>query len=219
MIPSDTSRFKKPKLRFYLSWICAAVIVTIAKTSTIGFLTGIPVIVCGELLRIWAQGCIEKRTKLAVWGPYAFTRNPLYVGNFLIGLGFVLILSNLWILIAYNVGFFFLYRHLIGAEEKYLSSVYGAQFQEYCDQVPRFFPGFKRFHSNSPEFFTWQRLQKTSEPITLSGILLILASLYLRQIWLQEGAGLFSRQMEFFYLWLFLAVMLVFFLLQRRFKS
>ncbi len=220
-MPSDSNsnRFKKPKLRFYLGWISAAVVISIAQTSTAGFLAGIPFIIFGELIRIWAQGCIEKRTKLAVWGPYAYVRNPLYVGNFLIGLGFVLILSNVWIVIAYLVGFFFLYRHLIISEEKYLASEHGAAFEDYCKSVPRFFPSLKKYRKNGEGSFSWARFQKTSEPITLSGIGLIIASLYLRQIWFQEGTGLFSQQMEFFYLWLFLAVLLVFFLLQRRFQK
>lgn len=218
-MPQDSKQFKKPKLRFYLGWISAAVVITIAKTSTLGFLAGIPFIILGELIRIWAQGCIEKRTKLAVWGPYAFTRNPLYVGNFLIGLGFVLILSNFWIVTAYLIGFFLLYRHLIISEEKYLASEHGAAFEDYCKSVPRFFPSFKKYHKDGEGSFSWARFRKTSEPITLSGLGLIVTSLYLRQIWFQEGAGLFSRQMEFFHLWLLLAVILVFFLLQRRFQK
>lgn len=209
-------RFKK--LRFSVGWLFAIALFVFARTSDFGFLVGIPVIFLGETLRIWSQGHIEKRTRLANSGPYAHTRNPLYLSNFLIGLGFVLVLSNCCFMLAYLIGFFVLYYGTILEEEKFLLKEYGYMYEEYCRRVPRFFPSLTPYESRSGHGFQWALVWKHGEHITFSTILLLLVVLFLRQEWYQKGVSFFSSQLPFFFGAVFLLIVLVFFMIQRKLK-
>ena len=146
---------------------------------------GLPVISVGEGLRVWSQSSIVKKKELTVWGPYAYLRNPLYLSNFLIGLGFMVILYNPWLLLIYLTGFGMLYSRIIGEEENSLLARYGALYRDYCARVPRIFPKFVSVSSPSKPF-RWSLVFKNGEHVTFLSILLILIGLYLRQEWFQD---------------------------------
>ena len=209
-------RFKK--LRFYFAWPSAVLLAFYARTNNSGFLTGIPVIALGETLRIWSQGCIQKRTRLATAGPYAYTRNPLYLSNFLIGLGFVLTFSNIFLTALYLFGFFVLYRGTIMEEEMFLSKEYGNLYKDYLSKVPRFFPNFTSYQNRSDQTFDMDQVFRHGEHITFLTILLILASLYLRQAWYQAGGGFYSSHHELFWFSIFLTTILLVAMFHRKFK-
>ena len=108
---------------------------------------GIILVVLGQLLRFWGAGCIKryrgeqvKAEELATWGPYALVRNPLYVGNGLIGLGWGWI-AGPWATAVFCVTFWVLYDLLIVPhEEEFLRGKFGAEYENYCARVGRFFP-------------------------------------------------------------------------------
>src|SRR5689334_19238126 len=79
---------------------------------------GLAVILCGELLRIWAAGHLKKEEILTTGGPYRFIRNPLYLGSLLIGLGFFLISDSYWILLLIALYFLISYIPVIRYEER-----------------------------------------------------------------------------------------------------
>src|SRR6267142_808168 len=85
------------RFRVPLSFVCAALFLVFARPRPVTLLAGVTVSVLGLLLRAWAAGHIRKNSELATSGPYAHTRNPLYLGNFLLGLGFT-IGSGRWVL-------------------------------------------------------------------------------------------------------------------------
>ena len=104
-------------------------------------------LVAGQAFRFWAAGYIPNyRTstigapKLVVWGPYKWIRNPLYLGNFVMGLGWTLMLG--WpCVLAFSVAFLTLYMIIvIPAEESFLESKFGEVYLEYRKNVPSFFP-------------------------------------------------------------------------------
>lgn len=111
------------------------------------FILGSFFLVAGQAFRFWAAGYIPNyRTstigapKLVVWGPYKWIRNPLYLGNFVMGLGWTLMLGWLCVL-AFSVAFLTLYMLIvIPAEEKFLESKFGEAYLEYKKNVPSFFP-------------------------------------------------------------------------------
>ena len=74
--------------RVPLGFLFAAVFMILAKPTPRALLIGAGVSVLGLAIRAWAAGHIRKNAELAISGPYAFTRNPLYLGSFLLGLGF-----------------------------------------------------------------------------------------------------------------------------------
>jgi protein-S-isoprenylcysteine O-methyltransferase Ste14 len=111
---------------------------------------GVAVAFLGQALRFYTlgqvpegtsgQGSVLQATQLNTRGPYAYVRNPLYVGNLGICLGLTLIAHDPWVY-AGGLGFFFgEYFFIIRAEENYLRGLYGASFDEFCQKVPRWVP-------------------------------------------------------------------------------
>jgi len=96
-------------------------------------------VVPGLALRAAASGTVKKNRELTVTGPYAYTRNPLYLGSALIAAGFALALAS-WIgALAIAVGFAAIYVPVILSEERFLRGAFPG-FDDYCRRVPRFFP-------------------------------------------------------------------------------
>ena len=96
-------------------------------------------VVPGVWLRAYASGYVKKNAELAVTGPYAYTRNPLYLGSMLIAAGFVVALQS-WLLAAVlAAGFAFIYIPTIASEERFLRTAF-ADFDAYCQRVPRLLP-------------------------------------------------------------------------------
>jgi protein-S-isoprenylcysteine O-methyltransferase Ste14 len=110
-------------------------------------LWGLPLVVLGQGIRFWAVGCIGRyrgervgAQTLTTWGPYAFVRNPLYLGNGLIGLGWGSMAGFLSAVI-FVITFVLLYTVLIiPHEESFLSEKFGAEYSRYKERTGRFFP-------------------------------------------------------------------------------
>lgn len=93
----------------------------------------------GLALRGCASGYVRKDRQLTVAGPYAFTRNPLYLGSMLIAAGFAVALLSWLMAIVLAVGFAIVYIPVIASEERFLRGAFPA-FAEYCRRVPRLIP-------------------------------------------------------------------------------
>lgn len=176
-------RFKK--LRLWLAYPVFIIYPFVAKPTDLSYWAGVAVVFSGMALRFWASGHIRKSRTLTTSGPYARTRNPLYVGNFIIGLGVMLIANNFWLVFYYAIAFSILYRGTIREEEAVLKEKFGAPYLDYCAGVPAFFPSIKTYRLGERSVFSLQQSFKNGEFIRLCGFLMVLA---------------------FFYLWLTLAV-------------
>jgi len=93
----------------------------------------------GLALRAAAAGTVKKNRELATSGPYAYTRNPLYLGSALIAAGFAIALFDWPMAIVITVGFAAIYVPVIFSEESFLRGAF-ANFDDYCRHVPRFLP-------------------------------------------------------------------------------
>jgi protein-S-isoprenylcysteine O-methyltransferase Ste14 len=93
----------------------------------------------GLALRAAASGTVKKNRELAVTGPYAYTRNPLYLGSSLIAAGFALALLSWPVALLLAVGFSAIYIPVIASEERFLRATF-PEFESYCRSVPRFIP-------------------------------------------------------------------------------
>jgi len=93
----------------------------------------------GLVLRAAASGTVKKNRELTVTGPYAFTRNPLYLGSTLIAAGFAVALMSWPVALLLAAGFVLIYVPVIAAEERFLRDTFPA-FSDYCRHVPRFLP-------------------------------------------------------------------------------
>jgi len=123
---------------------------TRGPASPLWLIAGLALCIAGQALRAWVLGQVpdgtsgqgEKLTasSLNTQGPYALTRNPLYLGNFGITLGLCLIAHDVRLLLLVVVLFAIQYRAIIAAEEQFLRKQFGAKYQAWCQRVPRFWP-------------------------------------------------------------------------------
>ncbi len=116
----------------------------------------------GLALRAWAAGCLEKSAKLATGGPYARTRNPLYLGSSLMGAGFAIAGRSLVMAVALTALLIFVYAPVIRREAEFLESRFGDDYRRYAAQVPLFLPRLGRVPVSSG-CFQWSRYRKNHE--------------------------------------------------------
>ncbi len=93
----------------------------------------------GVWLRAYASGTVKKNRELAITGPYAYTRNPLYLGSMLIAAGFAVALLSWPMALVLAVIFVVIYVPVIAGEERFLRAAFPC-FDDYCRQVPRLIP-------------------------------------------------------------------------------
>jgi protein-S-isoprenylcysteine O-methyltransferase Ste14 len=96
-------------------------------------------VVPGVALRAAASGTVKKNQELTVTGPYAHTRNPLYLGSTLIAAGFAVALLSWPLALLLAAGFAIIYIPVIASEEQFLRATF-PDFGSYCRSVPRFIP-------------------------------------------------------------------------------
>lgn len=136
--------------RVPLGFLCAVFFLLFARPRPSTLVAGAIMSVIGLLLRAWAAGHIRKNSALATSGPYAFTRNPLYLGSFLLGLGFT-IASGFWPLgILFALLFLGIYFPVMRVESATLAELFGQSFREYAREVPLFFPRITPYRSGEP---------------------------------------------------------------------
>lgn len=133
--------------RVPLGFLCGAVFLLLARPTPRTLVPGVAISIIGLLLRAWAAGHIRKNSALAMAGPYAYTRNPLYLGSFLLGLGFT-VGSGRWALaILFAALFLGIYLPVMRVESATLAKLFGESFQSYARSVPLFFPRFTPYGS------------------------------------------------------------------------
>ena len=126
--------------RLRLTWLLAIPFLALAQPTPAYLIAGVLLSVPGLLLRGSAAGHIDKDRILAVSGPFAHLRHPLYVGSFILGIGLV-VGGGLWFLLPLFVGIFsWIYARAIKAEEEGLLARFGLNFAEYRSAVPAFIP-------------------------------------------------------------------------------
>ncbi|MYB95868.1 isoprenylcysteine carboxylmethyltransferase family protein [Candidatus Poribacteria bacterium] len=187
MIPSKIGNlFFKIRSFTPIPFICA--LLYFAKPAGYTIVIGIPFIVAGEFLRIWAVGYAGASTRartlgaardLVTTGPYSYVRNPLYLGNFLLSLGVCLVANIYWLVAVLIIGYFCQYLPIIAVEEAYLSDSCGSVYQTYREQVPRFMPQFRSYPDPSPHDFCFTRAIK-SEKRTLTAIVCVIGLIFAR---------------------------------------
>jgi protein-S-isoprenylcysteine O-methyltransferase Ste14 len=133
--------------RVPLGFLCGALFLLFAKPRPATLIAGAIISLSGLLLRAWAAGHIRKNSALATSGPYAFTRNPLYLGSFLLGVGFT-IGSGRWQLgIPFALLFFGIYLPVMRVESATMTQLFGDSFLHYARAVPLFYPRLTPYRS------------------------------------------------------------------------
>lgn len=141
-------------------------------------LASLPVIAAGLALRAWAAGHLEKDRSLAESGPYAYTRNPLYLGTFIVALGFAVGATN-WILaIIFTAAFLLIYLPVMEREEEHLLKIF-PDYRAYAARVPLLWP---KLAPQGPRSFLGRVYMKNEEYKAslgaLAGLAVLAAKLY-----------------------------------------
>ncbi|HEX6939040.1 MAG TPA: isoprenylcysteine carboxylmethyltransferase family protein [Longimicrobiales bacterium] len=137
-------------IRLRALWFVVPVFLITARPSVPLLKVGLVLAVAGGLLRAWASGTIRKNNVLTTGGPYAHTRNPLYLGTFLVGLG-VTIAGGSWPFVVLFLAFFaIVYGRTMRAEERRLEELFGDRFREYAARVPLFIPRLRPYTPMEP---------------------------------------------------------------------
>ncbi|HEY6660904.1 MAG TPA: isoprenylcysteine carboxylmethyltransferase family protein [Pyrinomonadaceae bacterium] len=135
--------------RVPLGFLCAAVFIFFARPTPMALLIGASVSILGLALRAWAAGHIRKNAQLATSGPYAFTRNPLYLGSFLLGLGFTIASGRLLLGVLFAALFLGIYLPVMRVEASTMAQLFGEDFERYRRSVPLFFPRITPFRQKA----------------------------------------------------------------------
>jgi protein-S-isoprenylcysteine O-methyltransferase Ste14 len=130
---------------------------------------GVPVSFAGLWLRAWAAGHLAKNTDLAASGPYAYIRNPLYMGTLTVAAGLVIAARRWELALLFGAVFLFVYLPVIQNEESHLRNLF-PKYAEYAKRVPALVPsGRVEFGAGKP--FSWALYRKNEEYNALLGYL------------------------------------------------
>jgi len=169
--------------RVRLGYPLAIAVLWFARPSPRSVFFGALIGTLGIFLRACAAGYLQKQEVLAVAGPYAYTRNPLYLGSAILALG-AAVATLSWISSAILVSYFAIfYSFVMRREERELHTRYGTTFEEYARAVPLFFPRLTtvKFSAEAAGSFSFAQYRRNHEWQALAGFLLILLAFLL--IW------------------------------------
>jgi protein-S-isoprenylcysteine O-methyltransferase Ste14 len=164
------------RIRVPLGFAFALLYFWLARPTWRSIALGSLLIVPGLLIRALASGHVRKNEALATSGPYAYTRNPLYLGSLLIGIGFAAAARSWWVGVILVVMFFAIYLPVIRSEEAFLRETF-PEFDDYAKRVPRMFPRLTPASSEGGGGFSMELYMKHREWNALLGALAMWAAL------------------------------------------
>lgn len=176
-------RFPKPyadavaRLRVPSGFVLLIAFAWLSRPSEESMLRGVPISLAGLALRAWAAGHLEKNQRLVDSGPYAHTRNPLYLGTLLTAIGLAIAAQSWWVGGIFLAVFLFVYLPVMELEEQHLRKLFPA-YNAYADAVPLLIPRFRGAGTNRP--FSRALYLRNEEYQALIGFLLGVAYLWWR---------------------------------------
>lgn len=162
--------------RVRLGYLLAILVLWVSRPIPRSILYGAILGTIGLFIRARAAGYLHKQQVLTMTGPYAYTRNPLYLGSAILSLG-VAVAANSWIAAAILVGYFaIVYSVVMRREEQELRQHHGAAFDEYARTVPLFLPRLTaaKLSTASSGSFSFLQYKKNQEYRAAIGFLLVL---------------------------------------------
>src|ERR1700722_6593473 len=169
------------RIRVPLGFLFAVLYFWLARPASQSLAVAAIVVAPGLLIRALASGHVRKNEALATSGPYAYTRNPLYLGSLLIGIGFAVAARSWWVGVLLVLMFFAIYLPVIRDEETLLRGKF-PEFDGYAQHVPRMFPRFTPHSTATTEAsgFSLDLYLQHREYNALAGALAVLATLIVK---------------------------------------
>jgi protein-S-isoprenylcysteine O-methyltransferase Ste14 len=177
---SDWSRIAR-RIRVPLGFAFAVFYLWIARPTWSSIAIGTLVAIPGIFLRALASGHVKKNEELTTSGPYAYTRNPLYLGSLIMALGFAIAGRSIWVVFLMLLMFAAIYVPVIRSEEGFLRHNFPA-FDHYAQNVPRLLPRWTAYQKTAGTFsrpLYWQHREYNA----ILGTAALLAALVAKLVW------------------------------------
>jgi len=171
------------RIRVPFGFAFAALYLWLAKPTVVSMTMGTALIIPGLAIRAQASGHVQKNEQLTTTGPYAYTRNPLYLGSLILAVGFAICARNWWIGAGLIMFFLTIYVPVIRGEEAYLREHF-SEFAEYARQVPRLIPRCTSVGGGRGTF-SWALYWKHREYNATLGAIAIMAALTAKLLWMR----------------------------------
>jgi protein-S-isoprenylcysteine O-methyltransferase Ste14 len=172
------------RIRVPLGFVFAALYIWLAKPTAASIVIGAAVVVPGLVVRALGSGHVQKNEQLTTSGPYAYTRNPLYLGSLVLAAGFVIAARSWWIAGGTLLIFLAIYLPVIRAEETFLRERF-PEFDDYAKRVPRLLPRLTSFGNHDAEF-SWDLYRKHREYNAIIGAMAMMAALVAKLLWISK---------------------------------
>jgi len=180
------------RIRVPLGFVVAAVFLVFARPTWMTVAWSLLLVLPGLWLRGYAAGYVKKNAELTRTGPYAYTRNPLYLGSMGIAAGFAVAAGRWWLVVLLIGMFLAVYIPTILSEEAFLRATF-AEFATYAQKVPRLLPRLTPARFEGAEagagMFQKERYLHHREYNAAMGAAAIYAAFLLR-IWLSGRFGI-----------------------------
>ena len=168
------------RIRVPLGFLSAAFFIWLAQPTRTSLIVGSLVMLPGLILRAFASGHVQKDKQLTTSGPYAYTRNPLYLGSLLLAAGFAIASRSWWVVAIIFLTLLLIYVPVVAAEERYLRNAF-PEYDDYARHVPRLFPRFTPYGS-SRSAYSRERYWKHHEYEASIGCVVMLAILIVKLV-------------------------------------
>ena len=168
------------RIRVPLGFMFALVYIWLARPTRTSLIAGTLVLLPGLFLRGLASGHVQKDKQLTASGPYAYTRNPLYLGSLMLAVGFAIAARSWWIVAVMLLMFAVIYVPVIAGEERYLRRTF-PDYDDYARHVPRMLPRLTPYDSQQSAYSS-ARYWKHREYEASIGCAVVLAILVIKLI-------------------------------------
>jgi protein-S-isoprenylcysteine O-methyltransferase Ste14 len=179
--PKGWSRIAR-RIRVPLGFVFAIFYFWLAKPTWSFIAIGAAIAAVGIAIRAFAAGHVKKNRELTTTGPYAYTRNPLYLGSMIIAFGFGIASRNWWVAVAIVALFLAIYLPVIRSEEQFLRSEF-SDFDDYCTKVPRLIPRMRAASVTPKGAFSKELYLRHREYNAMSGALAMIAALAVKLVY------------------------------------
>lgn len=180
--------------RVHVGIFFALFYVAFSRPDAVRLLPGALLVAVGEGIRVWACGYLVRNEELTRDGPYRLVRHPLYLGTLLIGTGLGVLAQYGWLWVTFfAVLYLGFYLPAMYIEELRLQSLFGAEYQEYMEEVPRLLPRPGRppewpdDEHRAPRQFSWDQAQKRNREMRTVVVMAALIVLQTVKLALMQG--------------------------------
>jgi protein-S-isoprenylcysteine O-methyltransferase Ste14 len=178
------------RIRVPAGFILAPLLLIAARPTRSSLIAGAALALIGLMIRAWASGHLRKNQELSVAGPYAYTRNPLYLGTFIMGTGIAVATGALWFVAIFIAFYLLIYLPVMSAEADYMKELFPDDYQIYSQKVPLFFPrvrpyrppGFQGGSSKSFDPSLYLRHREYRAAIGVTFLMVLLAARFFFRI-------------------------------------